>query len=139
MSSNLSIGYAIQWKECIFSQKNYLINICIWFISFQESLNIIKELKFKIAFSTTFFIHFFTFSYPCNGRESIVLSSNFRNGDFLFNYALWGSLNTKMIFLEFGLCVCYQNNSKINCSRNIKFNILKILSYIGATFFYINF
>ena len=24
----------------------------------------------------------FTFSYPCNGRESIVLGSNFRNGDF---------------------------------------------------------
>ena len=23
----------------------------------------------------------FTFSYPCNGRESIVFGSNFRNGD----------------------------------------------------------
>ena len=40
-----------------------------------------KSLKYRIEIILLFII-LDTFSYSCNGRESIVFVSNFRNGDF---------------------------------------------------------
>ena len=66
---------------------------------------------------------------------------------FWWFYTLWGLLNPKIKFLEFGLCdlclrvrlcvyvsecvsvcvcVCYQRNTRTNCSRNMKFSILQL-------------
>ena len=91
----------------------------------------------------------FTFSYPCNSRESIVFRSHFLKWKSWWIYILWGPRNPKIIFLAFGLCVCVyvgvgiclcdynQHNSKTNNSRNIKFGILHLyyMQMLHETFY----
>ena len=45
-----------------------------------ECLKLRIKRLLKLSYDSNLFL--FTFSYPCNGRESIVFGSNFRNGDF---------------------------------------------------------
>ena len=49
---------------------------------------------------------FFTFSYSCNCRESIVFESNFRNGEFDGFARYDASWIRKIAFLAFGLSLC---------------------------------
>ena len=71
-----------------------------------------------------------TISYPMWDGESDVLWSNFRNASFGGFTCLMPSESKNHISssLSVGMhvYVCYQHNSKTNCSKNSKFSILHL-------------
>ena len=83
----------------------------------------VMHLSYRLVFFPN---HLITFSYLCNVRESIVFGSKFRNGVFDGFTRYEGPLNPKILFLAFGLCVCYQHHSKTNYSKDIKFGSLHL-------------
>ena len=120
----------IFWHKIVknFSTLNIL---CMNFLYSSYTLFIyLLHLSIYFLFSV-FHIHSFSFKKlsKFNGRESIVLGSHFWNRDFDDFTRFEVSWIRKshfycLVCLYVCLCVCYQRDSKTNCSRIIKFDIL---------------
>ena len=76
---------------------------------------------------------FFIFSYPCNGRESIVLGTHFKNKDFDEFTRVDAPLNPKITFLAFALRVCVSDiNIKNKLQQKHQIWYSTIVSYTDA-------
>ena len=72
--------YVIRWMGRQ-PKKRHLLRSKFFFLSLRNINRKFNKDPWEISEFPNF-LAFFTFSYPCNGRESIVFGSKFRNGDF---------------------------------------------------------
>ena len=120
--------------ECAFKASNAIFSNLHFLICTHDSIKNYADITFiflhginirnmHLLLLLLLLFHFY-FLLPIS-RESIVLGVKFSKWRFWWICTFWGSLNPKITFLAFGLCVCvsvcYQHNSKTNYSRIFKF------------------
>ena len=86
-----------------------------------------RPLTLKIAF-LKYILNFFLILFLTYKLRKYCFGDKFSKWRFWWIYTFWEPLNPKITFLAFGLCVCvcYQHNSKTDCSRIFKFSILHL-------------
>ena len=123
----LGICFFLWWR--IYFVKSIFITCCENWIKRNAKRNFKLSFSFRnknVNFSRgrKFFVDSLTCYLPMYGRERIVWGVKFLKWGFWWDYSFWSHLKPKITLLAFGLCVCYQHNSRTNYSNNMIFGIL---------------